>query len=135
MPEPPPVMKIVFPVKFITFAPIFLRTCSVFEYEYSAYACVAGFSVDRWRLALPVIKAPEVRARDPAGSLVMNRSVRYDEKGGTRMQELLNHLVRYRILLIWDARRTLAERRCWRRPFQCSGSGDFPTPAFRIWNE
>jgi hypothetical protein len=67
--------------------------------------------------------------------MVMNRSVLYDEEGGTRMQEILNYLVLYWIIHIWDARRTLVERKCWRRLSLCSGSEGFPTPAFKTWNE
>src|SRR5260370_1466720 len=66
---------------------------------------------------------------------VVNRSVLYDEEGATRMQQIVNYLVRYRIIRRWGARRTLIERKYWRRLCLSSGSMGFPTRAYRSWSE
>src|SRR5258707_3722202 len=66
---------------------------------------------------------------------IMNHSVLYDDEGAARMQKILNYLVLYRIICLWDARRTLAERKCWKGLCLSSGSMDFRTRVFRTWSE
>src|SRR5882724_2886566 len=66
---------------------------------------------------------------------VLNRSVLYDGPIRGEDAEILNYLVLYPRIEVWDARKVSAGRKCWKRQCPSSGSTGSRTRAFRNWNE